>query len=103
MQRRRLPRGVEAEADADERADGEACEGPAVGENEGEVHPEGDAVASGNPHEDAYQAADLGEHDGLEEELADDVAAAGTDGFADADLARPLGHADQHDVHDADA
>ncbi len=27
----------------------------------------------------------------------------GADGEADADLARPLGHRDQHDVHDADA
>ena len=29
--------------------------------------------------------------------------AAGADGHADADLARPLGDRDQHDVHDADA
>ena len=29
--------------------------------------------------------------------------AAGADGQADADLARPLGDRDEHDVHDADA
>ena len=34
---------------------------------------------------------------------ARDVRAGGADGEADADLARPLGHRHEHDVHDADA
>ena len=37
------------------------------------------------------------------EKLPEDVASAGADGQADADLAGPLGHRDEHDVHDPDA
>ena len=40
---------------------------------------------------------------GLDEELHQDVALARADRHADADLARPLGDAHEHDVHDADA
>ena len=43
------------------------------------------------------------EHHRLDDELAQDVVRARADRLADADLAGPLGHADQHDVHDADA
>ena len=39
----------------------------------------------------------------LDQELTDDVALLRADGAADADLARPLHHAGEHDVHDADA
>src|SRR5215217_1243276 len=41
--------------------------------------------------------------DALDEELREHVGAARADGHADADLARPLGHGDEHDVHDPDA
>src|SRR5205085_12558217 len=47
--------------------------------------------------------ADLLEHDRLEEELLDDVVLARANRFAYADLARPLGDTDQHDVHDSNA
>ena len=56
-----------------------------------------------NPSNDAQQAADAGEHDGLDQELLGDVAPLGAQGPADADLAGPLGDGRQHDVHDADA
>ena len=49
------------------------------------------------------EAASGTEGDGFDEELEEDVAATRADGHADADLARPLGDADEHDVHDADA
>ncbi len=52
---------------------------------------------------DAGQSSGGGEHHGFDEELPDDVLAAGADGFADTDLAGALGDADQHDVHHADA
>ncbi len=48
-------------------------------------------------------AAEQAEHDGFDQELQQHVAAAGADGQAQADLARPLGDRHQHDVHDADA
>ena len=44
-----------------------------------------------------------GQQHRLDQELPQDVAAAGTDGHADADLAGPLGDRDEHDVHDAHA
>src|SRR5208282_4314949 len=52
---------------------------------------------------DADDAADFAQHDGLHDELGHDVPLLGADGAADADLARPLGDRDEHDVHDADA
>ena len=39
----------------------------------------------------------------LEQELQQDVAPAGAEREADADVLGPLGDGDQHDVHDADA
>ena len=48
-------------------------------------------------------SADETEHDRLDQELHEDVALARADRHADADLARPLGDADEHDVHHADA
>ena len=39
----------------------------------------------------------------LDEELSEDVARLRAERHADADLARPLRDADEHDVHDADA
>ena len=46
---------------------------------------------------------DRGEHDRLEQELPEDLAPPRAERLADADLARPLGHRDHHDRHDADA
>src|SRR5439155_27225712 len=39
----------------------------------------------------------------FQEKLSHDISAAGADRFADTDLVSPLGHADEHDVHHADA
>src|ERR1051326_4284361 len=52
---------------------------------------------------DADAAAEAGKDDRFDEELQQDVAAPRADGLSDADLARPLRHRDEHDVHDADA
>src|SRR5205814_3776451 len=97
------PGGVGAEGDADDGADDEAGDGPAVGEDHRQLEPDGDAVPSADADSDTGQPSELGQHDGLEEELPDDVALPGPDGFAHTDLARSLRDADQHDVHDADA
>jgi hypothetical protein len=48
-------------------------------------------------------AADDAEHHRLDQELREDVEAAGADGLANADLAGALGHRDEHDVHDPNA
>ena len=59
--------------------------------------------ADGAADDDAEQAADRGEEDGLEQELPEDLDAARAERLADADLARPLGDGDRHDAHHADA
>ena len=53
--------------------------------------------------DNADESAERGEHDRLDEELQQHFALERADGQANADLARPLGHRHQHDVHDADA
>ena len=57
----------------------------------------------GQADDDADEAAEQREGQGLDEELGEDVAAAGADRLADADLAGPLADRDEHDVHDPDA
>src|SRR5688500_6325856 len=95
--------GPDAEDDADQEAEhdgrdergGMECEAPA-----GDLADEGrDAKA----HGDADQPAEQRQGQCLDEELGEDVAAARTDGLADADLAGPLADGHQHDVHDPDA
>jgi hypothetical protein len=51
----------------------------------------------------ADQPAEHRQHHRLDQELQQHLARDRADGEADADLARPLGHRDEHDVHDADA
>ena len=54
-------------------------------------------------HEDSDGAADEAQHNRLDEKLPEDMIASGADGHAKPDFAGPLGHRDQHDVHDAHA
>ena len=75
----------------------------AAGVGDGPVIEVPDDLGTSPGPRDADHAADGAERDGFDQELQEDVAAARADGHADADLARPLGHADEHDVHDADA
>src|SRR5438046_1024127 len=49
------------------------------------------------------KSAEQRERERLSEELAPDGAARSTQRLANADLARALGHAHEHDVHDHDA
>ena len=60
------------------------------------------AIETRIPTIGAGDAAERREEDRLDEELAEDVPAPGAEGLAQADLARPLGDRDQHDVHDPD-
>ncbi len=59
-------------------------------------------LGAGHRDGDPEQAADEAQQGRLHEELAEDRAARGADGLADADLAGPLGDRDQHDVGDPD-
>ena len=51
----------------------------------------------------ACKASKTGKHNRLRQELTNHVASSRADGFAHADLMRPLGYGHQHDVHHADA
>src|SRR5262245_2403217 len=51
---------------------------------------------------DAQGAPDARQDGRLEQERAEDLAAAGPEGLQQADLPRPLVHRDEHDVHDPD-
>ena len=62
-----------------------------------------DEPGNGHAQQHAHHAARAGQHHGLDEELGDDIAAFGSERAADTDLARALGHAGEHDVHNADA
>ena len=53
--------------------------------------------------DEAHNAADDAENEGFEEELEQNLAGAGADGFADADFASALRDGDEHDVHNANA
>src|SRR6516165_10684187 len=66
-------------------------------EADGEVQDKGEQCAD----EDSEQATDHAERYSFKGELHHDRFSAGADGLADADLARPLSDADEHDVHDA--
>ena len=52
---------------------------------------------------DSENAAEERQRHRLEQKLPDDIFSPRADRFADADLVRALGDADQHDVHHADA
>lgn len=51
----------------------------------------------------ANDSANRTEGYGFDEELQQDIAALGTNGLPHTNFAGPLGHGDQHDIHDADA
>jgi hypothetical protein len=97
------PGGQKAEDDADGGAGGEGDAERAEGGAHGPLEGADERHGAGEAERGAGGAAEQRQYDGLDEELQPDVALAGADGHADADLARALGDRDEHDVHDADA
>src|ERR1035441_8185981 len=67
----------------------------------GKEHVDRTGDEDGQQH--ARDAAHAGHDAGLKDELPENVAAARSQRFADADLVRALRHAGQHDVHDDDS
>ena len=55
------------------------------------------------PQQNPQSPADQAQDNRLDQELAENVTGPRSDGHAQPDLARSLGHRDQHDVHDPDA
>src|SRR5207247_11116526 len=95
--------GVKAESDPDGGTDDQAGDGPAVGENHIYFEPKREQIAPDHAQNNAKNSTGLGNEHRLREELPENIAAAGTDRFANANLFRALRHAHQHDVHDANA
>src|SRR5256884_3755681 len=95
--------GVDAEDDANDPRNGEGDHGRPEGDDGFHAGKVAHEPGNGHAEQHADHAARAGEHHGLNEELRDDVAAFGAERAADADLAGALGHAGEHDVHDADA
>src|SRR5207244_10869973 len=94
---------VETEADPDCRTDKKTGKRPAVRENYVHLEPRCEQIASDDSENDSQNTASLGNENGLGQELPQNIVAAGTDRFADADFLCAFGHAHQHDVHDADS
>src|SRR5207249_1523985 len=95
--------GEEAEHDPDGGAEHEPDDRPFDRHVGVEMREDHDQVAEREPRQDADHAANVAQHHGLEQELHQDAPPPRPERLADADLARSLGHRDQHDVHDADA
>src|SRR6202035_5742708 len=104
IQVRGLPRGIDAEDEPDSGCGAEAERGPEhghAGRQRGPQH--WNHPNHKRPGGYANDAANRSQHDGLESELQQNVSLARPDGFAHADLTRPLGHAYQHNVHHSHA
>src|SRR6056297_3202740 len=97
-----VPRGIETRDHADDDAHDDGDDGPLQREREREVeHPRRPEAGEDADH-DSHDGADHAEDDRLDQEELEDVTVLESDGFHDADLAGSFGHADQHDVGDAD-
>src|SRR5262245_30856151 len=96
--------GPDAEGESDEDRDGHSAHHGPEWDRGGELgQEEHNHVTDDDGENHAQDSAEGSQRHGFEQELADDVAFAGADGFTDADLAGALGDADEHDVHHADA
>src|SRR6266404_7991560 len=60
-----------------------------------------DRLGTNYADDDSDHATDRAQGDGFNEELRENIAAVRADRHAGSDLSRPLGHAHEHDVHDA--
>src|SRR5947207_13419151 len=91
----------EAVPDPDGEANDEPGNCPAVRENHVHFEPKGEQVAPDHPQNNTKNSTGLGNEHRFHEELSENIAAAGTDRLANANLFRALRHAHQHDVHNA--
>jgi len=99
----RLQRGEEAKDNPYDGADAEGHDDGAGRDERGKLEKLGEQRRQPVTRRDAQRTATHAQQDRLGQELSHYIAAARADGEADADLAGPLGDADQHDVHDANA
>src|SRR5436190_990286 len=96
-----LAGGIKPEKHPDEGAEHERDQDRIRRDKSGPLGQQGEESCRTGAGGDADQAAQSAEHNGFDEELAQDIAPMRADGEANADFASPLGDADEHDVHDA--
>src|SRR5208283_1292307 len=101
VEARSLPRGIEAEDDADSGRYHHRCHDGTHRRRSGPVEQPRDEHGGTTSHHDAHDAAEKAEHYGLDEELPEDIVRLRADCHAKAYLPGPLGDGDEHDVHDA--
>src|ERR1017187_8103575 len=92
----RFEGGVSPENNAYHGTDEEAQDHPVHGNYGVQLEQVGGHVPAQNAAAHADDAADLAEHDGLDNELGHDVAFLGADGAANPDLTGALGDRDEH-------
>src|SRR6266446_6497212 len=95
--------GNGAEQNADQRADDDGDDGRQTRNRNAIGGEEADGVRNGESYDDAEDAADEGDENGLGKELEANLTFGGADRFADTNLANAGADRGQHDVHDADA
>src|SRR6185295_9050731 len=100
---RRAAGGPEAEEDAHGGREEEGEEDRARGDRGGPAGEPPDRLGRADAEQDADDSPGQAEDERLDQELKEDVAPAGAERLPDADLARPFGDRDEHDVHDPDA
>src|ERR1017187_10257577 len=98
-----LDGGVDTEDDADGDGDAGSDHHGRGGDDGLPFGGAGDQPGEEKAEGNAQQTTADGDEDGFGEELADDIEAAGADGAADADLAGAFHDGGEDDVHDADA
>src|SRR5438874_888358 len=94
---------VKPESDSDDGTDNQPGDCPAIGKDHIHFEPKREQITPNQPQSNAKNTTGLGNENRLSEELPEDIAAACTDRFANANLLRAFRHAYQHDVHDANA
>jgi hypothetical protein len=101
IQVRGFPCGVDAKDQADSAGDAERCAGPEHSHVGGERRKCADEESDRRAEEHADEPTHCRERDRFQSELQQDVPLGSANRLAHADLARPLGDRDKHDVHHA--
>src|SRR5690349_15068472 len=100
IEQRRAARRIDARDDADARADADADEDRPDLDRGGQRRDRRDQFGEPDSKQNAENGAEYRERRRFDEELVQDVAAACTERFSNADLAGAFGNGDEHDVHD---
>src|SRR5207249_4489259 len=88
VERGRTIGGVKPESDPDSGTDDQAGDGPAVGENHIHFEPKREQIAPDHAQNNAEDSTGLGNEHRLRKELSENIAAARTNRFANANLFR---------------